>query len=62
MSNEIKLEITVDLSESAFTDLDKEETEWFESEVIKDNMLMLFSNEIGDELGLVTKVKIIKDE
>ena len=62
----IKVEATIEIN-SAWGDLtDKDEREWFDS-VLNDKegtMLILWSNDIGDEIGQTREFKheLIKDE
>jgi hypothetical protein len=52
------LEVYVDF-ENVFDIDDKEEREWFEETILKDHeSIFIHSNEIGDSLGEVTKVKV----
>jgi hypothetical protein len=56
----IKLTIEVEVDESLYN-LDEEEKLWLENEILIGNRtLYLHSNEIGDEIGVVTLVKNIQ--
>lgn len=53
------LEVYIDI-ENTFDVDDKEEREWFENEILKDHKnIYVHSNEIGDSLGEVKKVKLM---
>lgn len=55
----LKIEATIDVN-SSFNTLDKEELEWFTDCILnnkKDTMLILHSNDIGDEIGSTTEFK-----
>ena len=53
----MKLRITIEVELSNAYTLDEEETLWMENTIlIGDGNLILHSNEIGDEVGVVTKV------
>ena len=55
----VKVEAVIEV-DSAYGDLiDKDEKEWFEA-IMKDNkntFLMLWSNDVGDEIGSTSKFK-----
>ena len=57
----ITMSIEIELPESMEM-TDKQEIEWAETEVYtpKDEMLLLFSNYVGDIVGTVTEVKNLK--
>jgi len=63
----MKLHITleIDLGNHFFDPDESDELEWFERDIVGDpSQLYIHSNEIGDELGEVTKIinyKLIKD-
>lgn len=53
------LEVYIDVEDTFDVD-DKEEREWFEETILKDHeSIFIHSNEIGDSLGKVTKVKLM---
>lgn len=57
----MKLKVTATIEvNSSFNTLDKEELEWFTDCILnnkKDTMLILHSNDIGDEIGSTTEFK-----
>lgn len=54
----IRVTIEIEVDENAFPLADEEEKLWFENEImIGDGNLILHSNEIGDEVGVVKSVK-----
>jgi hypothetical protein len=57
----IKMEIELDYDAGIMHDVDKEATEWFYNEILlgSGGDLRLHSNEIGDEVGKVTVLKIL---
>jgi len=58
----IKMTIILDVDDSTFG-FSEEERLWMENEVlIGDGNLILHSNEIGDEIGVIKSVKNIKYE
>jgi hypothetical protein len=53
----MKLRITIDIELANAYTLDEDEKLWMENEIlIGDGNLILHSNEIGDEIGVVKKV------
>jgi len=60
-----KLKLTIELKydDKMMHGSDKESTDWFYNDILgskKRNDLFLHSNEIGDEIGTVKVIKIIK--
>lgn len=59
----IKLLIEVDLSAFAFDVKDEESVKWFKDDVLlnktENSGLVLHSNEIGDDLGIVKVLEIV---
>lgn len=54
----IKVTLEIELEEGYILIADEEEKLWFENEVmVGDGSLILHSNEIGDTVGVVKKVK-----
>ena len=55
----IKLEIELIIDDIIYNPDDKEETEWFFDEVLKNGDLILHENEhIGDSIGIIKVLKI----
>lgn len=60
MNKKIKITIEVEL-EDGLNFMDEEEKIWFWNNVLTDNgTLILHSNEIGDSIGIVTKVSNVQ--
>lgn len=57
---ELKLELTIDLSGFNLDTDDVCEMSWFFEEVLSVRNLSLHSFEIGDEVGIVRNVKVLK--
>lgn len=56
----MKLEMLVELKYNAKTmhGKDKEAIDWFFNDILKKDKLILHSNEIGDEVGIIKVLKI----
>ena len=57
----LKMEIELDYDAETMHDVDKEAMEWFYNDILlgSGGKLLLHSNEIGDEIGKVTGLKIL---
>ena len=56
----IKMEIELTYDEDMIHGEDKEAIKWFEQDILLTDNLFLYSNEIGDTIGGVKGVRIIK--
>lgn len=58
MVMKIQMTLTIDLGDNFINEEDKEERDWLINEILRDEKkLSLWSDEIGDRLGKVIKVK-----
>lgn len=55
----MKIEMEVELDSDLWELKEQPERDWFENDVMKVENLYLHSNEVGDEIGKVTALKII---
>lgn len=55
----IKLEIELTYDQESMHGDNKEAIKWFFEEILQQDLLILHSNEIGDEIGTVKIIKIL---
>lgn len=58
----IKMLVELEYDEKSLYGNDKEGVDWFFNDILKDNVLSLHSNELGDSVGEIKILSFINEE
>lgn len=58
----IKMLVELEYDEKSLYGNDKEGVDWFFNDILKDNVLTLHSNELGDSVGEIKILSFINEE